>query len=328
MASIVQNLGTRCPLKTLNLARNDKIGSLDFSSSSSSIFPNLKQLDLSDCGLDAKSCTWLAQALSSTTELELKVNSNSNLGEQGTASLMGLSLKELHVSKCNIGDAGLQHIVNHSSNEVGLQILDLSHNNLSPTGIQYLANQLQEGGCSLPQLDELNIAGNQLDEASSQALAVAFGDLRIKEKLSISRLDMTDTSCGVNGAVDLIRLSQLKNLILFNNRLGSDGFVALAKVLQGGHPTLETLDVGGNEATEAGVVALVQAFTIKSESFQNALRLVVVGGNASGPTIETVVKEIKKVHPEMDIARDKAGKQQQQSDGTGQTQLPPGMLQT
>jgi Ran GTPase-activating protein (RanGAP) involved in mRNA processing and transport len=163
----------------------------------------------------------------------------------------------------------------------------------------------------------LNLAGNPLDEASSQALANAIGELRTQEKLLLSNLDMTDTSCGAGGAVDLVRLGHLRVLNIFNNRLGSDGFVALAKVLQGGHPTLETLDVGGNQATEAGVVALLQAFTVKTESFRNSLKLVVVGGNESGPTIETLVKEIKKVHPEMDIARDKPRKQQE--DGMVQT---------
>jgi Ran GTPase-activating protein (RanGAP) involved in mRNA processing and transport len=167
------------------------------------------------------------------------------------------------------------------------------------------------------QLEDLNLAGNPLDEASSQALANAIGELRTQDKLSLSNLDMTDTSCGAGGAVDLVRLGHLRVLNIFNNRLGSDSFVALAKVLQGGHPTLETLDVGGNQATEAGVVALLQAFTVKTESFRNSLKLVVVGGNESGPTIETLVEEIKKVHPEMDIARDKPGKQQE--DGMVQT---------
>jgi Ran GTPase-activating protein (RanGAP) involved in mRNA processing and transport len=199
-----------------------------------------------------------------------------------------------------------------------MRVIDLSHNNLTPHGIQYLVTQLQTGNCLVfSQLEDLNLAGNPLDEASSQALANAIGELRTQDKLSLSKLDMTDTSCGAGGAADFVRLGHLRVLNIFNNRLGSDGFVALAKVLQGGHPTLETLDVGGNQATEAGVVALLQAFTVKTESFRNSLKLVVVGGNESGPTIETLVKEIKKVHPEMDIARDKPRKQQE--DGMVQT---------
>jgi UDP-N-acetylglucosamine:LPS N-acetylglucosamine transferase len=65
--------------------------------------------------------------------------------------------------------------------------------------------------------------------------------------------------------------------------------------------------LGGNEATEAGVVALLQAFTQQSddENKSNLLRLLVVGGNQGGPTIETVVQEVQKLHPQLDIARDK-----------------------
>lgn len=328
MALIVESLGMACPLKNLNLARNTNIGLFDFTSVSGQIFLSLKKMDLSDCGIDDKFSEKLAKALSSTTDLVLKINANPDLGVKGTSGLMSLSLKEFHASKCNIGESGLQQIFNHSSNMDNLRVLDLSHNNLSPAGIHYVAAQLEQSVCCLSQLEELNLAGNQLDENSCQAFAAALGNLNVQDKIKLSHLDMTDTSCGINGAIDLIRLVQLRSLILFNNKLGSDGLLTLATVLQGGHPTLETLDAGGNEATEAGVVALLQAFTIKNESFENALRLLVVGGNESGPMVETVVKEIEQVHPEIDIARDKPRKQHQLPDEIDhKMQVTPGAFQ-
>jgi hypothetical protein len=324
MKSIVQTLGLSRSLNSLILARNNQIGSFKFPSSQQ-IFVNAKHLDLSDCGLDVDFCTGLAQALA-PTDLALKVNANAKLGDEGVATLIGLSLVELHVSKCNIGDQGAQSIVDHRPAErnSGLRVLDLSHNKLTPASIQYLASKLQQGSCLFPQLEDLNFAGNKLDEVSSQALAAALGDLSTARSTPISKLDMTDTSCGIGGAVDLVRFAQLNVLNLFNNRLGSDGFVALSKVFQGGHPTMETLDVGGNKATEAGVVALLQSFTVKSESFENTLRVVVVGGNETGPTVETVVKEITKVYPEMDVARDKPRKQESDQ----MNQFPPNVLQS
>jgi hypothetical protein len=69
-------------------------------------------------------------------------------------------------------------------------------------------------------------------------------------------------------------------------------------------------------------VYLLLAITVKTESFRNSVKLVVVGGNESGPTVETLVKEIKKVHPKMDIAQEKP--QKQQEDGMGQLYFPPG----
>lgn len=316
MASVVEALGNCKSLKTLILARNEGIGNFDGSTSRDIIFANIKHLDLSGCGLNAKICQWLASAVSTTTILELKVNSNPNLGEEATAFLMSLSLREFHASNCNINDTSLQQIVDAYSKTDTLKVLDLSHNHITPQGVQNLAIKLLEGNGFPPSLYDLNLAGNQIGEASTQALAKAFRVMRSQKRLSLSKLDMTDTSCGVKGALDLIRFSQLKSLTLFNNRMKSEGFEILATALRGGHPTLEALDLGGNEADEAGVVALLRPLTCKSDSFENVLRLVVVGGNAGGAAVEAVVEEIERLDPELDIARDKR-KQQQSEVGPG-----------
>jgi len=41
------------------------------------------------------------------------------------------------------------------------------------------------------------------------------------------------------------------------------------------------------------------------EATENTLRVLVVGGNTGGPALEKVVKEVQKVHPDLDVARDK-----------------------
>jgi hypothetical protein len=88
----------------------------------------------------------------------------------------------------------------------------------------------------------------------------------------------------------------------------------MSKVLTGGHTSLVTLDVGGNDASEAGVVSLLQALLSSRPSdkdgTESTLRLLVVGGNKSGPTVESLVQEIKRIHPDLDIARDKPRKNQ------------------
>ena len=103
-------------------------------------------------------------------------------------------------------------------------------------------------------------------------------------------------------------LGKLQSLHLFNNSLGSDGFIALAPTLRGGHPTLEHLDLGGNLANQASVVALLSALLENPEAISNVLRVIVVGANESGDAVEQIAKQIKAVHPELDIARDKKSK--------------------
>ena len=305
LGSIFRHLGSCESLQTLILGRNPHIRTLDFASlSSTRLFPNLRKLVLSECGLDSNAFDGWTKALSTNHPLELSVDSNPDLTAQSMASLANLSLKELRVSRCNVGDVGLKIISKHCSSNPGLEILDLSYNAIGPTGMEHFARALQEGTCAIKNLRELNLAGNVLNEESVQELASSFAELTSKDELSLAMLDMTDTSCGVGGAIDLIQLSILKNLVLFNNRLGSDGFIEIAKTLQGGHPNLETLDVGGNKASEAGVVALLQPLAFAAD-FQNTLRLLVVGGNGSGPSVETLVQGIKSVHLKLDIARDK-----------------------
>jgi hypothetical protein len=40
----------------------------------------------------------------------------------------------------------------------------------------------------------------------------------------------------------------------------------------------------------------------------SVLRTLVVGGNQGGPDLEAVIQELKEVHPELDIARDRIRK--------------------
>jgi hypothetical protein len=140
---------------------------------------------------------------------------------------------------------------------------------------------------------------------------------------SLEELDLSHTSCEISGAVELIRHSNnqnssLKKLNLFGNELGSEGFLELSTVLHGGHSSLEYLDLGGNGAKEDGVVALVEILkksmgSAKANGGQctkdmNKLRVLVVGGNGGGVRLENAVKEVQRVHPDLDIARDKSAK--------------------
>jgi hypothetical protein len=342
------------------------------------IFPNVVHLDLSECNMSEEACTSLVAQLGPLTShrnLVLRMNANPiGRGPQGMASISTLlhqsSMVELHLANCNLGDEGFEHLLNraHPDHAVGLKVIDVSHNGISPAGLQRMATGLQSETICFPQWRELNLSGNKFNESSVISFAKALAAIHAKGQqkrringdnariLSSSTtttattanikhddevasaaaaavlqcLDMSATSTGVGGAVGLVQLAKLTNLNLFNNQLGSEGFLELAKVVQGGHGTLEILDVGGNHANQASVVSLLHALTIvpttsttitieeeqgenattthDDDNNSNALRVLIVGGNEGGTAVEQMVDTVKGVWPNLDIARDKPRK--------------------
>lgn len=325
------------------------------------IFAGLTHLDLSDCNLDTKSCTSLIKAMQQNDanlveaneeqdvtfeeprNLILKLNSNNLSNRDGLREMIrlisgGNLISELYISKCQIGDEGMIQIVEESCSRSNLNAhtkfdnesricflrrLDLSYNNL--TSISRLTNHLCLSSVGISQdichylsnLRTLDLSGNPLGQNLEAAILS-----NPQWILSLEELDLSHTSCGVSGAVEMIRRSNnqkslLRKLNLFGNKIGSDGFLELSKVLHGGHLSLEYVDLGGNGASESAVVALVEVLENElescdengekdkaSEKYENKLRVLVVGGNSGGTVLEAAVERVQKVHPNIDIARD------------------------
>jgi hypothetical protein len=66
------------------------------------------------------------------------------------------------------------------------------------------------------------------------------------------------------------------------------------------------LDLAGNRADEASVVALLSAHY---SGYFIRVKALIVGGNKGGSDVEAMVKRVKEVRPEIDIARDRLQKQ-------------------
>lgn len=304
-----------CPkLRVLNLGRNEDIvdGSCSFQSLS-----HLQELDLSQCGLSGDvAANFFAclqqQETANVVQLKRLHLQDNPLRASGFQALMPFinTVEELNISKCQIDDEAIQNLpaskYDYTNN---LHRLDLSSNAITATGAQCLSKGLSSPSSPLSQLVELNLAGNQLGEAGVQLLAQA---LESSQPQLLKKLDLTDTNCGTNGAMDIIQKGNLQSLYLFNNSLGSDGFIALAPTLKGGHKTLEHLDLGGNGANQASVVVLLGALIEEGLSEENTLKVLVVGGNEGGDAIEQICAKIGEVIPPLDIARDKKAQAQQQ----------------
>eukprot|EP00536_Pseudo-nitzschia_multiseries_P000291 jgi/Psemu1/282229/fgenesh1_pg.4_\ len=354
LTALLKALAGSKSLESIDLSRNETIGpSFDFCQAATELslplplFPALTHLDLSECSLDASSCVSLVRAIltgsnantdtntdTNTKPLVIKLGAN-DLGDAEKVREMvavlagagGQRVSELHIPGCRLGDEGLEQMVGECDSGSGshLATLDISNNQLST--LAPLADDGTGEGRSrcrwLSNLRSLNASGNPLGSGLVSLAVAAAPWIR-----SLHQLDLSHTSCGVTGAAELLRgcdvpesESTLRTLNLFGNNLGTEGFVELAGVLEGGHSSLQYLDLGGNGASEAGVVALVEGLLVataaptdadeKSEECDgparenNALRVLVVGGNAGGPALEEAVRKAQTVHPNLDIARDK-----------------------
>jgi len=325
------------------------------STANTAALPSLETLILSDCNIGPLGMQSLAQILTPLADdsiirraqpINLTISSNpigsegcgtlSKLisiprdkeGEGGGGSSSSSVLSHLFLSQCSIGDEGLVNLLKSAANTTmghfsGLTVLDLSENSITKDGVKVIAGSLTR---SWPDLVELKLAKNELEGEGVVALMTALVSRSDKvgysteddekKNATLDNLDISCTNCGIEGAKAALMSGGLTTLRLFNNRLGSDGFYAIAPLLQGGHPSIENLDLGGNNADEDAVVALLNSIadnhntasgtTINEGSnFTSTLSVLEIGGNKFGNDAMEALNRLKLVFPKLDVAHDK-----------------------
>jgi Leucine Rich repeat len=308
-------------IKVLNLSRND----LKLTDNDSSciveppvIFRHVLQLDFSACVLDALFAQTILPRLALNDERPTTtlVLSNNPLGDAGLEAVLRLSccLDGLFVSNCQLTNAAMHHFAAAVNQLSECKILDFSHNALTATCAAVLGDSLKTKNNSsvLPKLSEINLSGNAIGTHGVQAVVTGLACLG-----HVKSLDLSETACGVDGAVAATRNAGemgLHSLRLYNNKLGSTGFLAMAEALAdsiANNSSLRALDVAGNGADQAAVVTLLQALLecLTRDSSSVTLNCLVIGGNQGGKDVENMVRQILAIRPDMDIARDKIKRQ-------------------
>lgn len=332
-------------VSSLNLSRNEEVSDdgveifckTALRNAPSEPFAPLEYLDLSRCNIGPCGVRSLSECFVDGEKkvrgalIDLMLVSNP-LGKESCISLSKLisspshgksSLVSLSLARCSIGDNGIEILVDSTKMRQcqGLKKLDLSHNNIGTFGAQKLSEALgfpkQESMVSLVDLRELCLNGNPL---GSDGVCALTSSLVQREGIdavpgsvgnsTLSVLDLSETACGSEGAIAALQCGRLSTLYLFNNKLGSLGFESIVPSLQGGHPSLQSLDLGGNNAKEPAVVRLLQAFLLKGNELnavKSMLRTLIVGGNEFGEEVEKVLKVVNEAIPELDIAHDRPG---------------------
>lgn len=333
--SIGKTFGPSNFLCHLDLSRNGSVGdegiesfaiaAITSAGSNSTSFPSLETLILSECNIGPTGMQSLSDLLlgcqnNRMTPLDLSINSNP-IGPNGCEALSNLCaipdrgsvLSHLRLSQCSIGDAGIIILSNAASANpcIGLTVLDLSDNNITSDGARTFAASLVN---SWPNLVELNFSKNELGcegVTSVTGSLVSMGDginnKSATERNSTSKnIDLSGTSCGIEGAKAALQSTGLVTLRLFDNKLGSAGFHSIATLLRGGHQSIENLDLGGNNADEESVVAVLNAIADKTENGPaSKLSVLEIGGNKFGDEAQEALEKLSRVWPLLDVAHDK-----------------------
>ena len=305
LMSIFETLGAS-NLQRLDLSRNLSICTCRLRlreelAEGTSIFKKLEMLNLSDCNVDNEFVEDLQTLIQPHEPMSLRLDGNPNITVLPT---LHSHVNKLYISGCQISDGAMKQLSEmESSSMQGLQLLDMSKNEITSDGAQSLASALYSSKnetSRFPNLLELDLSGNALDESGVMAILSA---LAIRGK-TMATLDLSETHCGTSGAVAAAFECPVASLRLFGNQLGAEGFFALASAIR----TVQTLglselDLSGNGATASAVTALLNALIDIRIPIQ--LTSLVIGGNANNPDVEATIALLKERFPHMEIARDK-----------------------
>lgn len=116
--------------------------------------------------------------------------------------------------------------------------IDFSYNKLTESSIRPFAKLLSK----LPNLESLNLQGNNLDVEGAKLLAEA-----IKENKTLQYLNLNENNIQTDGVLQIILIlfanKNLKELNLADNKIDHDGMSGIASVLNWHNSTLEVLNL-------------------------------------------------------------------------------------
>ena len=326
--------GSSKNLRVLDISRNKGIGDAGMKalclavhtsagdSGSHPHFPALIHLNISECNVNDEGVVALSHCLlgkkigemieSKSESISYRaegihLNASSNalgpIGCTALASIFSVSIKgnsllnTLNLNNCSIGDDGLKALVDSLKSVEcggGLKILHLSNNKIGKAGAKVLGAALNG---NLMNLTELCLSSNAIGQEGVLGLGLDSEGCK-----KLSTLDLSKTNCGSEGACSAINCHSLSSLRLFDNDLRCNGFESLMPQLHSGSSSVNSLDLGGNRALDSAVAGILNSVLTCSNS---SLRTLEIGGNEIGEKSENILKEIRSVCPELDIAHDR-----------------------
>lgn len=197
--------------------------------------------------------------------------SNNALGEKGVRAFSALlksqrNLEELYLINDGISEEAAEAVLELIPSTDRLKVLQF-HNNMTGDEGAIAISKLVKNS---PLLEDFRCSSTRVDSEGGIALAEALGTCT-----NLKKLDLRDNMFGVEAGLvlskDLSKFSDLSEIYLSYLNLENEGSIALANALKESAPSLEVLDMAGNEITAEAAPAL--AACIVSKQFLSKLNL-------------------------------------------------------
>ena len=233
-------------------------------------------LTLLECSINKGICHELAKMLQANAALKELDLSRNEIGDEGACELAKMlqantALKELNLSGNRIGDEGACELAKMLQANTALKELNLSRNGIGDEGACELAKMLQANTA----LKELGLSGNEIGDEGACALAKM-----LQANTALKELNLSGNGIGGEGACELAKMLQantaLKELNLSWNGIGDEGACELAKMLQA-NTALKELNLSLNRIGDDGACALAKMLQANT-----ALKELNLSGNGIG----------------------------------------------
>ncbi|MBA0825990.1 hypothetical protein Goarm_010888 [Gossypium armourianum] len=242
----------------------------------SSVKQQLTEVDLSDfiAGRPESEALEVMNLFSSVLEgcqLRYLNLSNNALGEKGVRAFGALlksqnNLEELYLINDGISEEAAQAVSELIPSTKKLKVLQFHNNMTGDEGAIAISDIVKRS----PALEDFRCSSTRVGTDGGVALAEA-----LKTCTRLKKLDLRDNMFGVGAGVALSKalslFAGLTEVYLSYLNLEDDGAEALANALKESAPSLEVLDMAGNDITAKGAASL--AACIASKQFLSKLNL-------------------------------------------------------
>lgn len=241
-----------------------------------SIKDQLKEVDLSDfiAGRPEAEALEVMTIFSSALEgsiLSYLNLSNNAMGEKGVRAFRSLlksqnNLEELYLMNDGISEEAAKAVSELIPSTEKLRVLHFHNNMTGDEGAIAIAEIVKRS----PALEDFRCSSTRVGSEGGVALAEALGACT-----HLKKIDLRDNMFGVEAGIALSKVIpvfvDLTEIYLSYLNLEDDGAEALANALKESAPSLEVLDMAGNDITAKGVASV--AACISSKQFLTKLNL-------------------------------------------------------
>ncbi|KAK7393535.1 hypothetical protein VNO78_22093 [Psophocarpus tetragonolobus] len=241
-----------------------------------SVKDQLKEVDLSDfiAGRSEAEALEVMAIFSSALEgcvLRYLNLSNNAMGEKGVRAFCSLlksqnNLEELYLMNDGISEEAAKAVSEFLPSTEKLRVLHFHNNMTGDEGAIAIAEIVKRS----PALEDFQCSSTRVGSEGGVALAEALGACK-----HLRKIDLRDNMFGAEAGVALSKVipvfTDLSEIYLSYLNLEDDGTEALANALKESAPTLEILDLGGNDITVKGAASV--AACISSKQFLTKLNL-------------------------------------------------------